>query len=279
MGRRNNIRRTLIFHDYYTRLKNIALVCFEWENLPESCNARFLENTLFQDGRAIFVDDENMSYLNLRVAPSGSLNVYGEPDKYTAYSTTYSKEYEIGKCVFIRNNYLAQSTSFTLGQIAERMALIQSAIDININGQKTPFLLYGDDKVIESLKNLYNQYDGDKPAIYGSKKLQEYPINVLNTHAPFLADKLREEKRALWNEALEFLGIDTNPSDKKKERLIVSEVNSNNHQIEVQADVFLIARQEACKAINNMYGLNVNVKRRINNINDLTEPEGGGDNG
>ena len=67
----------------------------------------------------------------------------------------------------------------------------------------------------------------------------------------------------MWNECLEFLGFNTNPADKKKERLIVSEVDSNNEQIDIQAATMLLCREMACEAINKMFGLNVSVKRRV----------------
>ena len=264
------IKNMYAFHDYYARLKSIAMSVFEWVNLPDSCNARFLEDTLYHYGRAIFVNDETMSYLNLKVAPNSTLNVYNETLKYTAFSTGYSKEYDATKCVLIRNNYIEKSTDSTILYYAERIAKIDVAIDVNINAQKTPVLVKCDDKTKLTLENVYRQYDGNKPVIFGHKSLMDNPLEVLKTDAPFVADKLRDEKRALWNECLEFLGVNTNPSDKKKERLIVSEVDSNNEQIDIQADTMLLCRQEACKKINEMFGLNVSVKRRLKN-NDSDE--------
>lgn len=38
---------SLTFQDYLLRLKKIATSIFEWQNLPSSMNARFLEETLF----------------------------------------------------------------------------------------------------------------------------------------------------------------------------------------------------------------------------------------
>lgn len=273
MGKRFNIRRTIFFHDYYSRLKNIAMSVFEWEGLPESCSERFMEDTLFHYGRAIFVDDPDMGFLNLRVAPASELNVYNESVAYTAYSTGYSKYYKRSDCVYIRNNYVEKSTDYSVILFAEKLALLDVAIQINHNAQKTPLLIYCDPKTKASLEALYNQYEGDKPVVFGHKSLSEKPIQTLVTGAPFIADKLREEKSAVWNEALEFLGINTNPSDKKKERLITSEVDSNNEQIDIQAGTMLLCRQKACEEINKKYGLNVSVSRRVLNMNEDREPE------
>lgn len=266
MAKKLSIRSTLVYHDYYSRLKNIALSVFKWEGLPPTCNERFLEDTLFHFGRAVFVKDSEMSYLNLKVNPADTLNVYNEPIGYQAFSTGYDKFYSADECVIIRNNKMEKSTDSTIILFAERLATIELALSVNINAQKTPILVRCDEKTRLTLQTVYDQYEGDKPVIFGSKSLQDKPLDVLTTGAPFVADKLREEKRAVWNEALEFLGINTNPSDKKKERLIVSEVDSNNEQIDIQSLTMLASREKACEEINKMFGLSVRVVQSLDEL-------------
>lgn len=263
MKKFDRIRKHIVYYDYYERLKNMALSVFEWDGLPETCNARFLEKCLYENGQAIFVNDENMSFLNLRCTPTTSLNVYEESTAYTAFSVGYTKIFPADECVYIRNNYLAKSTDSVIMLFAERLAKIELSLMININAQKTPVLVRCDEKTRKSLETIYSMYEGDKPVIFGTKAIVDKPLEVLQTGAPFVAEKLREEKRAVWNEALEFLGINTNPSDKKKERLIVDEVNTNNEQIDLQAETMLLTRQQACEKINKLFGLNVSVKRRV----------------
>ena len=36
---------------YFNRLKELAISMFEWKNLPSSVDTRFLELTLFNDGK------------------------------------------------------------------------------------------------------------------------------------------------------------------------------------------------------------------------------------
>ena len=265
----NSIRNTIMFHDYYSRLKAIALSVFEWEGLPPTCNARFLEDCLFHYGAAVFVKDPQMSFLNLKVVPSDTLNVYNEPLSYHAFSTGYSHIYKREECVYIRNNYLDKSTESTIIIFAEKLAEIDVAIMVNIKAQKTPVLVRCEEKQRMSLEAVYNQFEGNRPVIWGTKSLQEKPLEVLKTDAPFIADKLRDEKRAVWNEALEFLGLNTNPSDKKKERLITNEVDANNEQIDIQAETMLLTRQQACEAINELFNLSVTVRKRVQAVEDV----------
>lgn len=266
MNKANEIRNNLVFHDYYSRLKNIALSVFEWKNLPETCNARFLENTLFEYGQAVFVEDSDMSFLTLKVTPADRLNVYNEPVGYTAFSTGYNKIYSADDCVIIKNNPLIKSTDSTIMLFAEKLATIDLAMTVNIKAQRTPILIRCDEKTRRTLAEVYRQYDGNSPVIMGLKGLQDNPLDAIVTGAPFVADKLREEKCAVWNEALEFLGLNTNPSDKKRERLIVSEVDANNEQIDIQVETMLAARREACEMINEKYGLNVSVEKRVKEV-------------
>lgn len=263
MSRKRNIRQLQVFHDYYHRLKGLALSVFEWEGLPETCNARFLEECLYLYGKALFLNDDEYGFINVKATPSSTLNIYNEPTEYHAYSVDYDKNIAAEDCVYIRNNYLEKSTDTSIILFAERLAKIQLAIETNVNAQKTPLFIRCEEKQRATIEALYNKYDGDIPLIIGSKALSEKPIECIITGAPFVADKLREEKTGVWNEALEFLGINTNPSDKKKERLIVNEVNSNNEQIDLQCQMMLTARQEAAEKINKLYGLNVSVKKRI----------------
>ncbi len=272
MSKRNLLRNTLIFQDYYARLKNIALSIFKWDGLPDTCNERFLEECLFNYGQAIFVDDSDIGFLNLKTTPASTVNVYDEPTAFTAYSTGYNKIFSADDCVYIRNNYLAKSTDSTILMYAEKLATLDRAIQVNTNAQKTPILIRCDDKTKRTLEAVYSQYSGDSPVIFGHKSLQEKPLEALKTEAPFVADKLREEKRAVWNEVLEFLGLNTNPSDKKKERLIVTEVDSNNEQTHIQAETMLLCRQKACEEINKKYKLNVSVKLRVKEETEELKP-------
>ena len=269
MSKEIKIRNHIIFHDYYSRLKNIALSVFKWEGLPKSCNAKFLEDTLFHYGIAGFCQDEELGYLNLKATPSGMLNHYNEPIAYTLYSTGYNKIYDRDNMILIRNNPMEKSTESTLMLFAERLAVIEIAIRVNINAQKYPILIRCDEKTKRSLEAVYAQYREGEPVIWGSKALSEKPLEVLATGAPFVTDKLREEKRSVWNEALEFLGINTNPSDKKKERLISVEVEANNEQIDIQVLTMYASRKRASIMINEKYGLETDVKLRVEEMKTL----------
>jgi hypothetical protein len=197
----------------------------------------------------------------MRCTPSGTLNNYDEAIAYTAYSTVYNKIFDRDDCVLIRNNYLERPTDNSVVLFTSRLTEAERTIDVNVKAQKTPVLVRCDEKDRLTMKNLYQNYEGNEPFILGAKSLNPEGLKVLKTDAPFVVDKLQIYKRDIWIEALTFFGINNANSD-KRERLITDEVNANNEVISINAESMLLTREEACEQINKMYGLNVSVKMR-----------------
>ena len=137
---------------------------------------------------------------------------------------------------------------------ALRLYEAERTADVNIKAQKTPVLLLMDEKQRLTMENLYSQYEGNRPVIFGDKNsLGENVIKAINTQAPFIADKIIDYKKEIWNEALTFLGINNIMVD-KKERLITDEANSNNELINLNLQSYLAPRQEACRQFNEKFG-------------------------
>lgn len=266
----------LTYIDYLNRLKLIATSLFTWKGLDEVAGfgaSRFLELVLYENGRACFVKDKEKGYLALRVNPSDKLNVYMLPEKVLAWSLGYNKDYLFDDVIYIMNNNLEIPTSQSLQLFAYRLYETERTIDTNLIAQKTPVLIEGDTKTILTLKNVYMQYSGNTPFIFGNKQFDiSNKLNVLKTDAPYLIDKLEDHKHEIWNEALTYLGIDNANTD-KKERLITSEVESNNDLINYYLNCFYKTRKDACDRINKKYGLNIelSLNKEILYLLDLDE--------
>lgn len=258
---------------YYLRLKELAMNVFEWVNLPDTIDERFLELTLFEDGQAVFFRDEVLGYLTLQVAAGGRLNVYRIPTEREAITVTnYHAQLNENNSVLIYNNYLHTNENPHIDMYALRLYEITRAIDVNIKQQKTPLIIRCAESQRLSMKNLYMQYDGNEPFIFGDKSLDLDGVKVLNTNAPFIADKLQVLKRQIWNEALTYIGIE-NANSEKRERLVTDEVTSNLGGVYAQRLTRLNARKQACKQINDMFGLDIDVKFRSEIENVMTDDE------
>lgn len=250
--------------DYYDRLMELALNVFEWENLPPTVDERFLELTLYEMGYCLYFNDPLIGDLALTCTIGGRLDVYRIPILRRAYAVNgYNKMCSTRDSVLIFNNYLHTPTLLTIELFARRLYEIERAIDVNVKGQKTPKAILSSETQRLTMKNLFIQYDGNEPFIFGDKNMDLDGIKSLDITSPFVADKLQILKHQVWNEALTFCGIENSNQD-KKERLVSDEVGSNYGNVEGQRNVMLNARRQAVKKINAMFGTNINVKFRSN---------------
>ena len=260
------------YMQYYNRLTELALSMFEWKNLPKTVDQRFLEMCLFSDGMCVFFEDEVLGYLGLRCMIGGKLNVYQIPTDRRAYATNgYQKELDGTNSVIIFNNYLHTNSMLDVEMFSKRLYNLDRAIDVNANAQKTPFLIQCDESQRLTMLNLYKKYDGNEPFIFGSKGLDANGLKVLQTGAPYVADKLYELKTQIWNEALTYLGI-SNINVVKKERMITDEVTRNQGGTVASRYSRLESRRQACKQINEMFGLDIWVDYR-EDFQDVEEQE------
>lgn len=250
------------FRQYYNRLTELSVSMFDWKNLPDSVDPRFLELALFTDGMVVFFYDDVLGYLTLRCAIGGQMNVYRIPTKRRAYANNgYNKQLDEKNSVIIFNNFLHTNSRLDVEMFAKRLYNLDRAIDVNANAQKTPILITCEENQRLTLKNAYMKFDGNEPVIYGDKNLRPESFRVFNTNAPYVADRLYQLKSQLWNEALTYLGI-SNITINKKERLITDEVERNQGGTIASRYSRLEARRQACKQINDMFGLNISCEYR-----------------
>ena len=252
----------LTYANYYNRLVGIALSMFEWHNLPETVDARFLEMALFADGKALFFKDDVMGYLGLQFMGTQPLSVYRIPLRRIAYSANgYHADYDDTNSVIIWNNMTHTDSFCDVDEASKRLYEIQRTIDTNIKAQKTPVMITAKESQRLSMKQAYMQYDGNQPFIFADKDFDPNSIKALTTQAPYVADVLFNAKKEIWNEVLSSLGVPV--TDRvKRERLLAAEIAGDKASSVAQQFVRLEPRKKACEEINKMFGLNVEVTYR-----------------
>ena len=275
------------YFNYLDRFKKVALSIFEWVNLPKSMNARFLELSLYYDGIATLFKDEEYGFINTRCTNNGYINIYGLPNKLHCYSYDLHRDkilytglredienLQATNAILVENNWDNVPTEPTLALFAQRLALAERASDTNVEAMRTPVMILVGENQRLTMENLYGQYRGNRPFIFGDKQqMQDMDsIKAIDTKAPVVFDKLQNYKKEIWNEALTFLGIN-NVMIEKAERLITDEANSNNEIINLNLQASLAPRKEACKEFNELFGftgtdkeIDVRVRSDLHNI-------------
>ena len=273
------------FIDFLQRLRQVALSQFEWINLPESMNGEYLEQCLYDFGKATLLKTENYGFINSKCSDNGNLNIYHLPSKFNCYAVDSLSEdrflyngfkdetdNDYKYCILVKNNPDMIPTEPSLRLFAYRLYEAERTSDVNIRSQKTPTLIIGDESMKLAMKNLYLKYAGNEPVVYADKnQLGENVIRSIDTKAQFLADKLMEYKKEIWNEALTYLGIN-NINVEKRERLVSEEASANNELVNLNLQARLSCRKKACEQFNKLFNLtgenaiDVRVRSDLGNI-------------
>lgn len=256
----------MTFSYYYYKLMLVARSLFEWENLPNNMDERWIEKYLFTSGKCIFYKDPIMGYMVAGLAQQGSVNCYGDPTSVwpVAENYTYNGEKLVNgeNCYVIRNNDLMLPNFPIIRHYAYKLCNIDRAIDTNVEAVKTPIIVRCSEKQKLSLKNAINQRKDNEPVIWSSDLADiNEMVDTLTTKAPIVFPQLQTQKHMILNEVFTDLGINNANMD-KRERMVANEVEANNEQVKACEDVMLKARQQACKEINRIFGTNISVKRR-----------------
>lgn len=269
----------LTYKQYLDRLTELAISMFEWKNLPPSVDARYLELHLFETGCMVYFNDDVLGNICLDCIANGRLGIYGDPILRRAYSgyNNYNALLKESNSVIVWNNYLHTNSILDVKMFARRLYVLDRIIDVNANAQKTPVLVQGTEKQRLTLINLYKEFDGNAPFIFGDNNLDLNVLKVLQTGAPYVCDKLYTLKTQYWNEALTYLGI-SNINIQKRERLITDEVTRNQGGTIASRYSRLNSRREAARKINAMFGTNIQVNYRedFQQVGNDTIPEEAG---
>lgn len=276
---------------------------FEWSGMPDEIPLDYVERVLITEGKVMFFYDPSVyGYMALACGVRG-YNIYNKPTVAYAIAPNmegikiryeriivyqYNKNIDPEKgCVLINNMYGGQSLLGIIDFYGRRLAMIQQAFDTNALWQNIPVLFpVPSDDVKLSIEKLFQKIYSGRPWVIVDELLAggEKPVQGLPIDVPYRLDVLMDSLREVKQRFYETIGINT-PGADKKERLLEDEVNANEQALDTALKVMLNQRKKACKEINKLFGLNVDVRVRehtpenyIEEDNGGGEPEDGGNN-
>lgn len=279
------------FNNYMKLLYNIATSQFKYENAPLSLDLQYMERTLFNNGKVVIFKDEDITPelspysdgSNIFCLPlmdnNAIYDIYGNPTGYAVQGAqgNYRKQLTNRNSVIIYNDKIHNNIFCDLYNFSLRLEEIDRTIDVNIKAQKTPILLLGNKKTEQTLKQIYMQYDGNEPYIFGDDRFDyENAVRAINTAAPFVADRLYELKSDIWNEALTYIGI-ANLNINKRSQVVSDEVLRSQGGTIASRFSRYDARAEGFRRVNAMFDLDIKVEFRNTTDNfhgeDMKEEE------
>lgn len=251
---------------YFDMLSMLAQARFKWENIPIEVPNYQIEKCLFYAGMAgITYDDIAKQYVILPVVyTSNGLNMYGEPKTFTLFSYTNATQYpniiNDKNGIICYNNSIKDGNLFLCYRYAQRLQMIDDIIDMNIDKQRTPYIiLCPDEKEKNSLKKFLTELTMNTGAVFATKDITKDNITALDLRVELKAIDLQQVKREIFGEACLYLGINSSLNN-KKERLIANEVENEEQRYQMYREIALQPRQYFCQKVKKFYNLDFKVK-------------------
>ena len=270
-GKRKNADylNSVAFMETFNRITNIAISRFKWTGLPDSCNERALELTLYFYGKALFFNDENLGYIHTPVSLPGPFNVYYESVRRNAYSFNYEKWLDIDNSVLIRGNKTMTPDYFIAWSYSPKIADALRSIDVHTQTIKRPFAISATENERRSVEAALEKVCDNEIAVVGTKFTDKNNgLGVLNFNVNCYLSEMWANLKNYYQQAFSALGVD-NSFTSKKERLVVNESEGEQNVIRHTLQSAYDERKKACEEINKMFGLNLNVE--INQIDTFAE--------
>lgn len=252
---------------YHERLLRRLMSVFDLENVPDGWDVEWFKKNLLLRGYMCVGKTSAFGVIPMRCTYHG-LNVYDRPTKCTISNHLINNlTLKIGKdCVLVhlQNNY--QGVWSLLNIYSEKLAAIDSGIEVNIMNTKAAWMFDCDGKAQEeTAKKIYDDITSGRPAVFARANHTstlnsdgKIGITMLNVKNTYIADLLQDAKRAVRYEFLSELGIN-NANVDKKERVNTLEVSANDDELKNAIDDWKTNLERQFEEINKMFGLSIRV--------------------
>lgn len=258
----SHVRNTAIAWYFKRHLMQRAMSPFKFE-VPENWDLDYFLYCLYGWGFVGVFDSKKYGVIPQACGLRG-YNVFYRPREIVVANpalTLERHEYMIGvDCELVKLTPDYFGVMDIVDYFGNILALTYEALDMNLANSKLAYMFgTASKKTAESLKKLFdNVQGGDLAAFYdkdltledGSKPWAEFTNNLRNN---FIAPELLEVWRDLENQFDTMIGIDNNNLAKKRERVTVAEVQSNDEETYTKVDLWFDTVKAGFEKVNSMF--------------------------
>lgn len=260
---------------------------FKWEGLPKEIKPYNIEKVLNLYGQGVLfkVNDNNYAFCN--AVNTNMLNIYGEPAEVQPVAIngmTFDRvrvntklgetgDIEMQNAVLFKNNLTSTPTYAMIKPMVEELAFIWQSKGINAGLSRVKVLLHANKSVASGIKQQLKSILGSSemmPVVSEKTNILK-EIEKLDFNVEYEPDKYWEDFDKCFATICQWLGITTNLSQNKKERLIVSEVESNDELTTISEDARLSFRKMGCEQAKELFGLDISCENKVPDVK-ATQP-------
>ena len=257
---------------YFTKyLLQKAMSVFEWD-LPATWNKDYFLYVLYCWGYVAVVNTDKFGVIPQGCGLKG-YDVFYAPTHAVIANPLLSGilEPRIGtQCELLKLQPDFSGILDLVGHYAEQMALASQSVSVNLLNSKLSYVFTAKTKALaESLKKMYDQIASGEPAVVIDSRLKNaadgeetWKAFEQNVGGNYIVTNLLSDLRKIEAMFDTEIGI-PNANTDKRERLIQDEVNANNIETYSKCAMWLENLQDACKRVNDMFGLSIAVRWRV----------------
>lgn len=265
----------------YLLFMSLAVHQYKWEGLPKELKPYNLERVLNLYGQGVVFKVGN-DFVITNAVNSSRLNIYGEPIEVNAVAingrnfgnkyvnTTIDSEgrVRVQDAVLIKNNLNSVSTYFLLKPFIDHLCFIWESKGINLALSRLKCLIHANKNLASTIKTEVKRVIGSRDAIpvINEKTNILNEIEKVDFNVDYNPDAYWKDFDKTFNLLCQVVGITTNLSQDKKERLIVSEVESNDELTTIIEDTRLEYRKLGCEQVNDVFDASWSVDNKVEEV-------------
>lgn len=266
--------------EFYTRyLLQKVISVFEFSGLPETWADNYFKYVLFGEGVIAVINTDRYGVICQNCGLSG-YNVFYQPTTVIVANPLLPglREFTVGEnCQIIKLQPNYSGVMDLVTTYADLMALALETTGANLLNSKLSYVFFADNKTAaESFKKLYDKLASGEPmAVIDKNLLKEdgsvaWQMFTQNVGANYVTGELLNDMKTIEDQFNTIVGI-PNANTQKRERMITDEVNANNVDTQSRVNLWLETMQKDIDKVNNMFGLNIAVKYRFDDIRKVVE--------
>lgn len=265
-----HVANTNSAHFFKRQLFQRVLSVFEWK-LPDFWARNYFEAVLYYWGYIAIINTDRLGVIPQAAGLKG-YDVFYQPTTAVISNPLLNGilEPRIGEqCEVIKISPDYLGVADIVSYYGDLLALTAEALGMNIANSKLAYVFFAQNKAAaESLKKLFDQISQGNPAAVVDNKLRGddgalawefFSQNLAQNH---IAPDLLNELAVIRNHFDTEIGI-PNANTTKRERMITSEVESNNVDTYSKAAIWLQNMRDGAAKTNRLFGTNLQVDFRF----------------
>lgn len=264
-------KNTGLYNYYFNRLFIKALSVLSWNGVPETWSMEYFQYVLFGYGFMAIFKTPEYGVIPQNCTLSDTHTIFYQPKRVIIANPVLkdSLELEVGKdCELLRLEPDYKGITDIVSFYADMMAVASETAAVNLLNSRASFVFFAQNKAAaETYKKMYDTLaSGDPFAIIDKNLLNEdgshnWEWMSHNVGQNYIVTDVLNDLKTIEDRYNTQIGI-PNANTQKRERLITSEVESNDSDTESLINVWLDTLTRDLEKINTRYGLNISVSYR-----------------